>query len=425
MKFSSQEQLFKVLSVINYLILILLSLSFVWVYTRDGLYVVTAFMVFTPIYTALFYSVYNQFFAPYRAMQTALDAIRFSDTSVKTVPIYQSGVAAQLHHELEHITTIFGQWQSEQNQHALLVNELLQALDSPILIVNQDYRLIMGNVALTHWLDADWRLKKLEIITEIGFRRVDEKWCFTNGVIAAAHQLRGSEISLNGEKHHLLLISNIKSELKQSQTDAWRQLVKVLSHEIKNSLTPIKSIAQTLEQFSHDDTQKQMLSVIVERSVHLQQFVSNYSSLERQVELRKCNVALHPLFLSVRQLYPHCEISLLVNVEQWNLDPILIEQVLINLLKNAMESCEAGDIVPHIALRADQNEFGLTIDVIDNGIGLGSAEHLFVPLYTTKQHGQGIGLVWCRKVIEQHGGTLTLTAREGSGAVATLVLHAH
>ncbi|KAF7764232.1 hypothetical protein PCIT_b0172 [Pseudoalteromonas citrea] len=418
----SQEQLFGLVLFGNYLLLMSLLLWNIWQHSHNVLHIVTVWMLVSPAYFSIVLYLKMRFFSPYRAMQTMMDAIRFSDTGIRTVAEYKEGVAAQLHSELTQTMKLFEVWHTEQNQHALLVNELLQALNNPIFIIDEDFKLTMGNSALSGFLKCDWRLKKYEHLTALGFIKNKEHWCFRDEAIAASHQLRCSEINLNGVKHQLLLISNIQSELKESQNEAWRQLVKVLSHEIKNSLTPIKSIAQTLAQFSSDQEQQKMLAVIVERSQHLQQFVSNYASLEKSIMLKTAKVEIAPLFLRVRQLHPEQNIELVINVEQWQFDPILIEQVLINLLKNALESCSAGGIVANIKISAQKEGGSLLMKVEDNGIGITQVDNLFVPFYTTKADGQGIGLVWCKKVVEQHQGTLTLTAQQECSAVAQIIL---
>lgn len=422
MKFRSQEQLLSTIFIVHYLALMSLLLVGVWYASSNSLYMITVFMVFTPAYYFFCDYVIEHFFAPYRAMQTSLDAIRFADTSIITMPIYEKGITAQLHQELRYISNVFGQWHTEQNRHALLVTELLQALDSPILIVDQDFKLILGNTALSQWLNLDWRLKKFTALCDLGFKQKDNQWGFELQSVAAAHQLRTSEISLSGTRHYLLLISDIKRELKQSQNDAWRQLVKVLSHEIKNSLTPIKSIAQTLMAFSNDDSHKQMLEVIVDRSQHLHQFVSNYASLEKALSIQKRNVDLGLLCKRVIALYADVKIELIAPNIEWDVDPVLLEQVIINLLKNAIESCEAANVVAQIKIEIKALTTGVSLEILDNGIGLTTQEHLFVPFFTTKENGQGIGLVWCQKVIELHNGTLTLSSGENTGAIAKISL---
>ncbi|TMP44714.1 hypothetical protein CWB96_04890 [Pseudoalteromonas citrea] len=421
-KVRSQERLFWLVLAGNYCLLMGLIMWLTWQNSHNVLYMVTVWMLLSPLYVGVGVYLKGRFFAPYRAMQTMMDAIRFSDASIKTVPEYTEGIAAQLHNELLHINTLFSVWHTEQNRHALLVNELLQALDNPILVVNEDFKLTMGNSALSSFLKCDWRLKKFEHLTALGFTDHQGKWGFRDETIAASHQLRRSEISLNGARHQLLLISNIQAELKESQSEAWRQLVKVLSHEIKNSLTPIKSIAQTLVQFSNDNEQQKMLAVIVDRSQHLQQFVANYASLEKSIMLKCTRVDITALFARVRRLYPDQNIAVKIGVEQWQFDPILIEQVLINLLKNALESCSAGGITAHITLSAHKQGGSLLMKVVDNGIGIAQVDNLFVPFYTTKADGQGIGLVWCKKVVEQHQGALTLTALPDGGAAACIKL---
>ena len=182
-----------------------------------------------------------------------------------------------------------------------------------------------------------------------------------------------------------------------------QQIIRVMGHEIRNSLTPVSSLAESLADKMSSDRDKQALAVISERCHHLQDFVNRYSSLSQtlNLDLQQINIAM--FVERLKGLFSQYNL-IFVNKAQWLwADATFIEQVFINLLKNAFEA-QATQVKIKIREKDQQS----WIKIVDDGHGFANTDNLFVPLFTTKQQGQGIGLTFCRNIIEQHGGSIEI-----------------
>ncbi|MBZ5580229.1 MAG: PAS domain-containing sensor histidine kinase [Acidobacteriia bacterium] len=244
--------------------------------------------------------------------------------------------------------------------------------------------------------------------------------------------MRRTRIREHGLPLELVVISDLTQALSEQELQAWQRLVRVLGHELNNSLAPIKSIAGTLESILGretlpDDWRQDMrrgLHVITSRSESLSRFIGAYARLAKlpRPQLQPLDVA------SCVGRAVSFETRVTVRVEAGppitvRGDPDQLEQVLINLLRNAADASLPGGTPARIGWRRD----GAMIEVWvkDEGPGLAATANLFVPFFTTKPGGSGIGLVLSRQIAEGHGGALTLENRsDGPGCVARLRLPA-
>ena len=237
-----------------------------------------------------------------------------------------------------------------------------------------------------------------------------------------------------GFAYRLYTLQNVQPVIQKNETDAQQQLVRVLTHEIMNSLTPIISLADTLcegveqDTLDHDDL-LMALQAINRRSNGLLQFVENYRKLQRISKPQFEDVRIGDLVADLQHLYPdsifHYEIE---NEDQRLLmDRSHIEQVLINLLKNALEAVENEEI-PYIRLTThlSSNKRDFIISITDNGKGIlpEVMERIFVPFFTTKTSGSGIGLSICKQIVTLHGGTITASSKPGDKTTFSVVLPA-
>lgn len=237
-----------------------------------------------------------------------------------------------------------------------------------------------------------------------------------------------------GFAYRLYTLQNVQPVIQKNETDAQQQLVRVLTHEIMNSLTPIISLADTLcegveqDTLEHDDL-LMALQAINRRSNGLLQFVENYRKLQRISKPQFEDVRIGDLVADLQHLYPdsifHYEIE---NEDQRLLmDCSQIEQVLINLLKNAQEAVENEEI-PYVRLTThiSSNKRDLIISITDNGKGIlpEVMERIFVPFFTTKTNGSGIGLSICKQIVTLHGGTITASSKPGDKTTFSVVLPA-
>jgi signal transduction histidine kinase len=244
-------------------------------------------------------------------------------------------------------------------------------------------------------------------------------------------EVRRTTFRLGGLPHDLLVLSDVSRPLREQERLAWQRLIRVIGHELGNSLGPIKSIAGSLETLLQrnpppedwrDDMQKG-LQVIASRTESLSRFTAAYSRLARLPAPHMQPVVLKPLLVRIAGL----ETRLPVNVRSGpdvtvDVDTDQIEQLFINLIRNAADAClEVGGGAVTVGWRRTRH--GVDIWVDDEGPGLSNTANLFVPFFTTKPGGSGIGLVLCRQIAEAHDGSLKLENRtEGRGARATLTL---
>ena len=247
------------------------------------------------------------------------------------------------------------------------------------------------------------------------------------------------ELTLRGEEVKLISMSNIQSELEEKEMEAWQNLVRVLTHEIMNSVTPISSLAGVVEEelqkkletnhlsMQRDEAEDMHLSVqtISKRSEGLIKFVKEFRSLTHIPKPKVLQVAVKPLLDELAMLHKkeladnNIAISVLVEPETMMVmaDKTLIEQVLINLIKNAIQAFgEKTD--KKISLYAHLNETGnVLISVKDNGTGIEpeALEKIFIPFFSTKKTGSGIGLSLSRQIMRQHEGNIAVKSEMGEG----------
>lgn len=242
--------------------------------------------------------------------------------------------------------------------------------------------------------------------------------------------VRRSQFREGGVRHQLLVVSDLTRPLREEELQAWQRLVRVLGHELNNSLTPIKSIAQSLEHLIKADPRPsdwaddmaRGLNVIAKRSESLSRFMSAYAQLAKLPPPKVGAVEVNGLVGRVSRL----ETRMPVFFEECppltiQGDEDQLEQVLINLVRNAVDA--AQETSGRVFIRHERTMHTVEIAVRDEGPGLSNTNNLFVPFFTTKRGGSGIGLVLSRQIAEAHNGSLTLeNASDGPGCVARLSL---
>lgn len=242
--------------------------------------------------------------------------------------------------------------------------------------------------------------------------------------------VRRATVREGGLPHELLVVANLSSALREEERLAWQRLIRVLGHELNNSLAPIKSIAGSLSRRvgqpelsaeARDDLTRG-LAVISERADSLTRFMEGYSRLARLPPPRKQPIDVGETARAAVALEKRVPVLVAggppVRLEA---DPDQLQQVLINLLANAAEASLGAGGTVELGWRRDGDE--LVVEIVDEGPGLANPTNLFVPFFTTKPKGSGIGLVLCRQIAEAHGGDLKLRNRDDRpGCVAELRL---
>jgi nitrogen fixation/metabolism regulation signal transduction histidine kinase len=248
--------------------------------------------------------------------------------------------------------------------------------------------------------------------------------------------MRRSEFRENGRPHHLVVIADLSRTLREEELQAWQRIVRVLGHELNNSLAPIKSIAGSLNALlkhprrapDWEDDMRSGLEIIAARADSLARFMQAYARLARLPQPTLAPCALRPLVQRVVALETRLPVNVLPSPDlTLGCDAAQIEQLVINLVKNAVEAAleqrSAGRTEAGVRLHWRRAANGVELLVEDDGPGIAQATNLFVPFFTTKPEGSGIGLVLCRQIAENHGGTPSLANREdASGCIATLRL---
>ena len=247
---------------------------------------------------------------------------------------------------------------------------------------------------------------------------------------AGRWEVRRGSFRQNGRPHTLLVLADVTKALREEELQAWRRLVRVLSHEINNSLAPIKSIAGSLQTLLDRPTKsgdveedvRRGLSVIGGRSEALIRFMSAYARLARLPAPHRVPLDVGTWVRRVAAL----ETRMPVRIESGpattiHADGDQLDQLLINLVRNAVDaSLETGG---DVCIRWTRQNGAVSILIEDEGPGLPSSANLFVPFFTTKPQGSGIGLVLSRQIAEAHGGALLLENRKSSrGCIATFRL---
>ena len=252
------------------------------------------------------------------------------------------------------------------------------------------------------------------------------------------------ELVLRGEEFKLVSVQNIQSELEEKEMEAWQNLIRVLTHEIMNSVTPLSSLAATVETNLVDNIEDDVpiekeelediylaVQTIKRRSEGLIRFVTDFRNLTRIPEPKLQEIEVKKVLDHISLLLNHemasKDIDFRLNIVptglMFNIDKELIDQVLINLLQNAIHTLDEIESDKMIILNAFINEYGRpTLTIRDNGVGIDEEAlgKIFIPFFTTKKQGSGIGLSLSKQIMRKHGGAITVKSVMNEGTEFTL-----
>jgi two-component system, NtrC family, nitrogen regulation sensor histidine kinase NtrY len=242
--------------------------------------------------------------------------------------------------------------------------------------------------------------------------------------------MRRSGFREGGVPHQLLVVTDLTRPLREEELQAWQRLVRVLGHELNNSLTPIKSIARSLESLVEaeprpddwEDDMRKGLNVIASRSEALSRFMSSYARLAKLPPPKfapiEMNSLLHRVVQLEQRMHLFFEEGPPLTIQG---DTDQLEQGLINLVRNGVDA--AAETGGRVFVRFEVGQSTVSVIVRDEGPGISNTANLFVPFFTTKRGGSGIGLVLCRQIAEAHSGSVSLNnAVDGPGCEARLSL---
>jgi nitrogen fixation/metabolism regulation signal transduction histidine kinase len=374
---------------------------------------------------------------PLRTLANVVSAVRDEDYSLRAREAAEGAVFGEVLLELNDLSAALRDRRLAAVEAVALVRGVMEEVDAGIFAFDPSSRLELVNRAGEHLLRESSPRLLGRTAAELGLAdlldgaeggTVERNF----GGLTARWNVRVSTFRREGEMHRLLVIADISRALRQEEIRAWQRLVRVLGHELNNSLAPIRSIAGSLQDLVAreerpddwlEDVQRG-LAVIESRSAGLSRFMEAYAKLTRLPRPVKRKVAIADLVQRVarveQRMAVHIEPGPPLTVE---VDADQIEQLLINLTRNAVDaSLEASGAEVSLAWTADERQ--LELAVTDDGNGISGTTNLFVPFFTTKSGGSGVGLALSRMIAESHGGTLTLENRGagGRGAIARLRL---
>lgn len=239
---------------------------------------------------------------------------------------------------------------------------------------------------------------------------------------AQTYSMSRRYFDLAGERHTLLMVKELTPELQRQEIDVWKNVIRIINHELNNSLAPISSMVHSARIIAQNPEQLPKLGkvfdTIEERTLHLTTFLEGYARFARLPKPRPDRVAFPAFLESLQALFPHARFGPPPAADGW-FDAGQMQQTLINLLKNAHEASGGS---PEVEVSAEVAADGASIvTVSDRGSGMTDdvLRHALVPFFSTKEKGTGLGLALCREIVEAHRGKLRLSRRAGGGMEIT------
>lgn len=372
---------------------------------------------------------------PLHAVSNMLEALREGDYSLRTRAPDRRDALGLILHELNELTQTFHDQRLDALEASNLLSRVLAVIDVALFAFDEEDRLQLLNRAGESLLGRP----QVELIGreagELGLAEClsGETPRVMNFAVARGFgrwELRRRTFRWDGRPHRLIVLADLSRVLREEERIAWQRLIRVLSHEINNSLTPIRSIAESLSSMlegddgSPEDREdlREGLRVISGRSEALGRFMSSYAQLAKlpppdRGELRVGDWVRRVAALEPRvavEIEPGPDVTIMADGDQ-------LDQLLINLVENAADAALETD--GDVRIRWFDTGRFLEVEVEDDGPGLAQTANLFVPFFTTKPSGSGIGLALGRQIAEGHGGSLVLENRqEADGCVARVRL---
>ncbi len=314
----------------------------------------------------------------------------------------------------------------------LLLDTMVQNTPVAMLLCDPGGHVVYGNLAARSLLGKGRRLEGLllsdvleaapESLREAVARGGDGLFAVEREDDEEIYYLARSGFRLNGRPHELFVLRHLTIELRRQEVRTWKKVIRVISHELNNSLAPIASLAHSgnelVKRGKHDQLEK-VFATIADRARHLERFILGYAQFSKLPAPRIETCAWSEL---VERLRGQLELTVdALPDTPVRCDPAQLEQALVNLIRNAHES---GSPANEVHLRVKKLPTSVAIEVSDRGTGMNEAvlSNALLPFYSTKRGGTGLGLALVREIAEAHGGRVALANREGGGVSVTITI---
>lgn len=375
----------------------------------------------------------------FRTSTNLLEAVIVGDSSMRASSQINTGVLAEFNLVLNGITEALNQQKQAVKEQQLLFAKVIDQIDVAIIATDASNKIVLLNPSAEKLfscrhdevIDGPINQLGLQHVIDQDMRKVVE---FELTQYRKKVYLHTDEYLVYGQQHKLIFITDIQRLLRDEERQAWQRLVRVLSHEINNSLAPIASISETLKRICEQELPalevktdlQEGLSVISERAQSLNSFIGSYHQLSTLPAPSKSLVKLSEYIASVTALYADVKwqvkgernIKAFIDAEQ-------MQQALVNLITNAIEATDSKGDKTLLSITWKTTKDKLVIELEDNGDGIANIDNLFVPFYSTKKQGSGIGLVLSRQIVMNHDGDLQLKNRENNQGVTASIYLPH
>jgi len=417
--------------------------AYLWSHDQDGLAV---FILILNVILA--YNLYRYTSTINKKLSRIFDSIQYQDFAITFRADNAKGDSfEELNNSLNAVVKSFNQVRAEREATLHFIQAIIQQINVGILSYNTDGKIELVNQAANKLLS----IYKLSHISSIKNQHPEIYHLMTNlpsgeskllKVNNSELSLSVKEIILRDRKIRLIALHNIRTELQARELEAWQNLTKVLRHEIMNTVTPIVSLSETMKDIIEIDLQtvidpqqksgvedlKNAIHTVINRSKGIMNFVNAYREFTNIPVPNLSEVLVSTLFQNVQALYEtrHSQSIRFDIIQDFTIlaDPDQIEQVLINIIKNAIEATEKTQN-SMISIKAFMDHQAKTIEVCDNGEGVTpeDSEKIFVPFFTSKPSGTGIGLSLSRQIMQMHDGTLEYLPNKPEGSKFVLIFN--
>lgn len=381
------------------------------------------------------------------------ESVKYRDFSRRFVEELGPRDIRKLHKGFNEVNQVVREINAKKELHYLYLQKILEMVDIGIIAYNLDTGdVLWANDSIKNTLDMP-SFKNISFVSrrkpelyEMVFETYHSE--ATSVSIPVKNETLKVLISdtvflIEEEAYKLIVLQNIDKTLDENESEAWKKLLSVMTHEIMNSVAPISSLADTLHTQVHDavsnpnehrlelEDLEAGINSIKKRSEGLMKFATTYRSLNKVTQLNKEKVLVRELFMNIQHLMQpsiqNKNITITYMLENQDMeveiDGYLIEQVLINLILNAMDACKHKEDAKIVITAKKVSGINTIIRVQDNGSGIPEeiTDSIFVPFFTTKKNGSGIGLSLCKQIMLLHKGKIQLHSEENKGTIVSLL----